>query len=95
MVLLSTGIRWTASAAKHGILREDALYALLHPVATAELAGEPGETTVVYIGHPHGQTDWYIEVIAAHREPRDVLIFHVMNLSSLYRPLLDESDADD
>src|SRR5699024_758111 len=57
------------SADKHGIPREDALYAMMHYVVSAEIDGEPGETTVLYIGHPHEQTDRYLEVIAAHIPP--------------------------
>ena|GEM_PF-4835764 len=48
-----------------------------------------GWTTTVYVGHPHGQTDRYIEVIMATRPPREALVFHVMELSDLYRHLAD------
>lgn len=65
---------------------------MTHAEAVAELDGHPGETTIVYIGHPHAQTDRYIEVIAAHRKPRTVKIFHVMPLSDLYRHLLTEGN---
>lgn len=84
------GVEFTDSADKHGIPRADSLHAMIHADASAELEGLPGETTIVYIGHPHGQTDHYIEVIAGHRPPRDVWIFHSMPLSDLYRYLLDE-----
>lgn len=85
-------IEWTASAAKHDIPRDDALYAMTHAEATAELDGHPGETTTVYVGHPHGQTDRYLEVIAAHRPPHTIIIFHVMELTDLYRHLLNEGE---
>lgn len=85
---LYMAVQWTSSAAKHGISRDDALYAMTHAEASAELDGHPGEVTMVYVGHPHAQTTRYIEVIAAHRQPRDVVIFHVMELSDLYRDLL-------
>ncbi|WP_336653526.1 MULTISPECIES: hypothetical protein [unclassified Leucobacter] len=84
------GVEFTRSADKHGIPREDSLYAIMHAAVSAELDGEPGETTMVYVGHPHGQTDRYIEVIAAHRPPRTIVIFHSMPLSDLFRPLLNE-----
>ena len=58
----------------------------------AELDGKPGEVTKVYVGHPHGQTDDYIEVIAAHRPPRTIVIFHSMPLGDLFRDLLNEGD---
>lgn len=43
---------------------------------------------MVYVGHPHPQTDEYIEVIAAHRPPRTIIIFHSMPLTDIYRDLL-------
>ena len=84
------GVRFTSSADKHGIPREDSLYAMVHAQAAAEVEGKPGETTIVYVGHPHAQTDRYIEVIAAHLPPRTVVIFHSMPLGDLFRDLLQE-----
>ena len=84
------GVQFTSSADKHGIPREDSLYAILHAKASAEVDGKPGEVTMVYVGPPHSQTDHYIEVIAAHRPPRTIVIFHSMPLSDLYRHLLHE-----
>lgn len=84
------GVQFTSSADKHGIPREDSLYAIMHAEASAEVDGAPGEVTMVYVGHPHGQTDRYIEVIAAHRQPRTVIVFHAMPLSDLFRHLLTE-----
>lgn len=86
------GVEWTPSADKHRIPRSDALYAMTHAEASAEVEGRPGEVTVVYVGHPHAQTDRYLEVIAAHRPPRDLVIFHVMELTDLYRHLLSEGE---
>lgn len=45
---------------------------------------------MVYVGHPHAQTERYVEVIAAIRPPRDLVIFHAMPLTDLYRHLLHE-----
>ncbi|MGC0273462.1 hypothetical protein ACO0LV_10780 [Pseudactinotalea sp. Z1739] len=87
------GVEWTLSADKHGVTREDALYAMMHAEATAEVDGEPGEQTIVYVGHPHEQTDRYLEVIAAHRPPRTIIIFHVMPLTDNFRHLLYEGEA--
>ncbi|MGL4340601.1 MAG: hypothetical protein ACRCSP_09310 [Rhodoglobus sp.] len=83
---------WTDSAAKHGISRDDALYAIHHAEGTDDLSSESGELVRVYVGHPHAQTDRYIEVIVAIQPPRGVLVFHVMELSDLYRHLLNEGD---
>ena len=84
------GVHFTDSADKHRVPREDSLYAMLHAEASAEIDGFSGEVTKVYIGHPHAQTDDYIEVVAAHRPPRTIVIFHAMPLSDLFRHLLDE-----
>lgn len=84
------GVEFAGSVDKHGIPREDTLYAMLHADASVEVEGKPGEITMVYVGHPHGQTDRYIEVIAAHRPPRTVEVFHSMPLSDLFRHLLNE-----
>lgn len=83
------GVQFTDSADKHGISHEDALHAIMHAEGSAEVEGNPGELTMVYVGHPHGQTERYIEVIAAHRKPRTIVIFHVMPLSDLFGYLLD------
>lgn len=83
----SVAVRFASSADKHGIPREDSLYAVMNAEASAEVEGEPGETTMVYVGRPHGQMDRYLEVIAAHRLPRTIVIFHAMPLSDLFRYL--------
>ena len=44
----------------------------------------------MYVGHPRGQTGRYVEVIAALVPPRDLVIFHVMELSDVYRHLVDK-----
>lgn len=90
---LVMAVEWTSSADKHGVAREDALYAMMHAEVTAEIEGEPGEQTNVYVGHPHGQTERYLEVIAAHQPPRTIVIFHVMPLTDQFRYLLHEGEA--
>lgn len=85
-------IEWAGSADRHGIPHEDAMYAIANAEASAEVEGRPDEVTVVYVGHPHAQTDRYLEVIAVRRPPRDLVIFHVMELTDLYRHLLYEGE---
>lgn len=80
-------IEYTSSASKHGIPHEDALHAMLHAEVTEVIPGHPGQETRVFIGHPHLQTDRYIEVLAARRG-ETIVVFHVMPLSDLYRHLL-------
>lgn len=48
---------------------------------------------MVYVGHPHGQTERYLEVIAAHQPPRTIVVFHVMPLTDQFRYLLHEGEA--
>ena len=86
------GVEFTSSADKHGIAREDILYAMTNSQASAEIEGAPEDVTVAYVGHPHAQTDRYIEVIAAHRPPRTIVIFHAMPLSDIYRGLLNDEE---
>jgi hypothetical protein len=61
-----------------------------HAEKVAELDGQPGEKMMDYLGRPHGQADRYHEVIAAHHQPRDVFVFHVMELTDVFRHLLSE-----
>lgn len=84
------GVDFKDSADRHGIPRRDTMYAILNAVVSQEVPGRPGETTKVYIGHPHAQTERYLEVIAALRPTRDLVIFHSMPLTDLYRHLLHE-----
>lgn len=84
------GIEFKGSADRHGIPREDTLHAMMNAEATATVPGYPGETTTVYVGHPHAQTDRYLDVIAATHPPHGVVIFHSMPLTDVYRHLLHE-----
>lgn len=88
----SMGVEFTPSADRHGIPREDAIYAMSHAEGVEEIPGRTGEVTRVYVGRAHAQTDRRLEVIAAHRPPRDIVIFHVMDLSDLYRHLKNGED---
>ena len=83
------GITWAASADRHGISHEDALYAITNAQGSVEIEDDdPDSVTTVYVGHPHAQTDRYIEVIVAARPPRTLVVFHVMELSDLFRHLV-------
>jgi len=86
------GVEWARSADKHGVARGDALHAMMNYDARAELESDSDEQVVVYIGHPHPQTERYLEVIAAHRPPRTIVIFHVMPLTDIFRDLLHEGE---
>jgi len=64
----------------------------MHYEVSAEILGEQGEKTIVYVGHPHGQTERYLEVVVAHRSTRTIVIFHVMPLTDMFRYLLHEGE---
>lgn len=81
------GVVWTESSAKHEIPREDILWAIEHAVGSQEVVGRSGWVTRVWVGHPHPQTERYIEVIASARGS-EFVIFHAMALSDLYRHLI-------
>lgn len=89
---LGVAVEFLSSADKHGIPREDAVYAMMHHQKSAVIVGRPEEETVVYVGHPHGQTERFIEVIAAHRPPRTIVIFHAMPLTDMFRHLIYEGE---
>lgn len=78
------------SVDKHGIPREDTMYAMQHAEVIRGIEGRPGEPgeTFLYIGHPHAHTERYIEVIATVTPPRTVVVFHSMPLRSLFTHLL-------
>lgn len=81
-------IIFTRSASRHGIPNEDAVHAMTHAEGREE--DSSGATlAIVFVGHPHPQTDRYIEVIATMRRS-DIVVFHVMDLSDLYRHLVEE-----
>lgn len=76
------GIKWAASADKHGIAREDALHAILNAVFTESEFDEPRvpghRRPDLYIGPPRRPGDPLLEVMVELVPPRDLLVFHVM-----------------
>ncbi len=63
---------------------------MLHADGTQAVQGRHGRDTAVYVGRPHPQTDRRIEVIAWIEPPDTLVIFHVMEVSDLYRHLIGE-----
>ena len=85
------GVEWAKSAAKHGISREDVLWAISHAEGQEEVTGRPGWVTRAWVGHPHSQTDRYIEVIGAMKGS-DFVIFHAMPLTDRDRHLIESRE---
>lgn len=82
-------VEFTRSASKHGISPEDAIYAIANAEASAPIKGRDGnKDATVFVGHPHAQTDRYIEVIVEITPPRNLKIFHVMELTDKFRHLI-------
>lgn len=57
-----------------------------------EIEGRLGGRTMVFVGRAHAQTDRRLEVIAELRPPRTLVIFHVMEVSDLWRHLVQETE---
>jgi hypothetical protein len=80
--------RWTESSDKHGIPREDQVYAIVHASYSAKLLDDSmGDGEVwLYIGHPHPQTHREIEVLVnVYSDGREAVVFHAMELGPKLR----------
>ena len=86
------GMEFKDSADRHGIPRADAIYAIQHADNDELIPGRTSWPTRVYVGPAHAQTDRRLEVIAELRPPRTMTIFHVMEVSDLYRHLVKKED---
>lgn len=83
------GVHILDSARKHSIPDEDILYALTEYEVEDVVPGRDGHGGgLIRIGHPHGQTDRYIEVMYAIVPPRSIVVFHAMPLTDKWAHLL-------
>jgi hypothetical protein len=85
-------LRWTESTSKHGVLRADAVYAMLHATFTDVVEPREEGQIRLFIGPVHAQTDREIEVLV-HEFPRsggEAVIFHVMDLGPKFRRYREE-----
>ncbi|MGC4176094.1 hypothetical protein [Demequina sp.] len=71
------GVTWTASADKHGIPHDEALYSMAHAVHVAQDVRSAGQSATLFIGPSRFGT---LEVLAEITPPDGVMIFHVMRL---------------
>jgi hypothetical protein len=81
-------VTWAPEAGRHGFTLAEALHAIANADAAADVAGLPKDKTMVFVGLPHAQALRPVEVIAARRPSGEFVIFHVMELSDIYRGLL-------
>lgn len=90
--------KWPRSSAKHGISRNDALFAISNAIFTSDNVSAAGSistsgragTRRLFIGHPYSQSLELIEVLVESRPNGDVVIYHVMALSSKYRKQMED-----
>jgi hypothetical protein len=75
-------VTWAASAAKHGVAREDALHAVAHAVYLETEFDDPRPPSTVrphlYIGPQRNPGAPLLEVMVEVRPPRGLHVFHVM-----------------
>lgn len=73
-------VEWADSASKHGISRDEVLYAIAHAELFVESFGQPrvdGQSPSLFIGPSRHGT---LEVLVIISPPRDLWIFHAMRL---------------
>ena len=81
------------SADKHGVPRPDAEYAVMHHVDYEILQPRrAGEQSFMFVGLPHPQALRYLEVGVAVDGRGRRTIFHVMEVTDLYRHLVPPVD---
>lgn len=73
-------VEWADSASRHGISRDEVLYAIAHAELFIESFGQPregGQSPSLFIGPSRHGT---LEALVIITPPRDLWIFHVMRL---------------
>jgi len=75
-------LRWTSSARKHGVTREDAVHAIRNAVHAESEFNEPRVPGLVrptlFIGPPRRGDGPLLEVMVERIPSDDVVVFHVM-----------------
>ena len=82
------GFEFTTSADKHGVPHADAEYAVLHNVGYVEVTSRRPGRAFMFVGLPHEHALRYLEVGVAVDGRGRRLIFHVMEVTDLYRDLM-------
>lgn len=84
---------WEPSAFKHGIPKEDQIYAMLHGVFRYVIEEDTGHgRLLIIIGPAHPQTNREVEILVRDypASGREAKVFHAMQLGSLYRRFREE-----
>ncbi len=91
------GLRWTSSARKHGVTREDAVYAIMNAVRAESEFNEPRmpglRRPTLFIGPPRQRDGPLLEVMVETIPTDDVVVFHVMVARAKHlRRMVEEDD---
>lgn len=93
------GVTWAASAAKHGIARQDALHAIANAVYVEEEFDDPRPPNEIcphlYIGPQRDPGAPLLEVMVEVSPPRGLHVFHVMPARRKHLSRMEESDDGD
>ncbi|MFE6229418.1 hypothetical protein [Cellulosimicrobium sp. NPDC057862] len=88
-------ITWKGSTFKHGVTRDEVLYALQHPVHVEPEFDESregtGEVADLYIG-PGRLGGELLEVMVHRRLPREIVVFHAMPVRRKFLHLIEEEE---
>lgn len=71
------GMRFTDSAAKHGMTEQEILHVIRHAVQVKVITDRHGDSAKMFIGPVHSQTGRLAEV-AVKTAGGDFIIFHAM-----------------
>ena len=86
-------IEWAPSAFKHGLSKEQILYAASHPIGSDVVRGLAGDVTRAFAGPPSEYADWNIEVLATlNRRAGRIKFIHAMPLTDAFAYLLEGRD---
>ncbi|GGF15032.1 hypothetical protein [Subtercola lobariae] len=77
-------IVFAESSFKHSISESDQRYAISNPVVVQLVESD----VVLIIGHPHDQTERWLEILVRALPNGDKKVFHAMELGSKFRPFL-------
>ena len=78
---------FSCSAGRHKIPESDRRYAIANAAVVQLIEAD----VVLVIGHPHKQTDRWIEILIRAMPSGDKRVFHAMELGPKYRPFLEEA----
>lgn len=81
-----TPIIFSESAGRHEIPEADQRYAIANAAVVQLIESD----VVLVIGHPHEQTERWIEILIRAMSSGDKKVFHAMDLGPKYRPFLEE-----